>query len=106
MLVYHPVKCACCRAHRRGDKVIGNLDIDLVQYKSAFCIVSAPSSHHKQCWVIRDFEVTLGYQRLCVEAEIINTVNKGRNDVVKYSKNSIYIVQDCLDVTCFFDLVI
>ena len=48
----------------------------------------------------------VGLSETCVEAGITNTVNKGRNNEVEYSKNPIYIVQDCLDVTCFFDLVI
>ena len=33
---------------------IENWDIDLVQHKSAFCIVSAPSPLQKNCWVTRD----------------------------------------------------
>ena len=56
----------------------------LAQHKSAFCIVSSPSPPINN----------VGLRETCVKAEIIKIIHKGRDDVVKYYKNPIYIVQD------------
>lgn len=71
------------------------LEINVAQHKSASCIVSAPSPLHKQYWVTRSL----------LKAGTINTVHAVRDEVIKYSKNLIYIVRDCPDVACFIDLV-